>query len=90
MRMIGDKFSGSINLATGHSISIRDTVDVIKNVAGCKSETMWDSSKPDGQRFRAYDVTKLSSIGFKPAYSFEAAVAETYAWYAANVASVRR
>lgn len=90
MRLIAERFSGPINLATGNSISIRDTVAVIKKIALCKTKTEWDTSKPDGQRFRAYDVSKLSNIGFKPVYSFEDAIAETYMWYASHVQTVRR
>lgn len=90
MRLIGEGFTGPINLATGTSISIQDTADLIRRIAGHTSEVRWDRSKPDGQRLRDYDVAKLRALGFMPAYTLEAALAETYHWYTDNAAQARR
>lgn len=90
IRMIGDGFTGPINLASGTSVSIRDAVEMIRAIAGPQLEIVWDASKPDGQRLRAYDIGKLRALGFQPSLSLEAALAETYRWYEANSARVRR
>lgn len=90
MRMIGDRFTGPINLATGSAVSIRDTVDVIKDVSGFTGPLEWDATKPDGQKLRQYDVGKLRALGFRPAYDLRRALQETYDWLVQNAATVRR
>jgi len=90
MRLIGEGFSGPINLATGTAISIASTVDVITEISGFGGPVEWDRTKPDGQKLRQYDVSKLKALGFAPRYSLHDALRETYAWLEENAASVRR
>ena len=44
----------------------------------------WDASKPNGQAYRAYDLTKIHSIGFQPSYSLRAGLEKTWNWYYAQ------
>jgi GDP-L-fucose synthase len=90
LRLIGEGFTGPINLATGTSISIQETAELIRAIVDSAIEIIWDRSKPDGQRLRDYDVSKLRALGFVPSFSVEAALAETYHWYADNVVQARR
>jgi len=90
MRLIGEGFTGPINLATGNAISIRETAELIQRIAGHGIEIDWDRGKPDGQRLRGYDVSKLHALGFRPSFTLEAALTETYEWYAGNAAVARR
>ena len=88
--LIGEAFSGSINLATGTGTSIKDTVELIAAISGYKREVSWDRSKPDGQKLRAYDVSKLQALNFKPIYTLREALAETFSWFDANLDTIRR
>lgn len=90
MRMIGEGFTGPINLATGKAISIAETVQAVAEVSGFEGAVEWDRSKPDGQKLRAYDVGKLAALGFAPRYTLREALAETYAWLERNAATARR
>lgn len=90
IRIIGEGFTGPINLAGGRTISISETAELIRHIAGHSMEIVWDRSKPDGQRLREYDVSKLRALGFQTAFSLEAALTETYRWYAQNAAAARR
>lgn len=90
MRLIGERFTGPINLATGTSVSIQDTAELIRSIADPAIEINWDRDKPDGQRLRDYDVTKLRALGFAPSLTLEAALAETYRWYSDNSTRARR
>ncbi len=90
IRLIGETFSGPINLATGTAITIRDTVDLIRRISGYTGNVIWDSEKPDGQKLRSYDVSKLSSLGFKPQYTLEEALTKTFEWFDSNVSVLRR
>jgi GDP-L-fucose synthase len=90
MRMIGETFHGPINLATGKAISIRDVAHLLKRISGLKGELTWDRTKPDGQKLRSYNTSKLEALGFTPRYSLEDALRETYAWYSENAGQARR
>jgi len=90
IRMIGEKFSGTINLASGRSISIFDVATLLKKITSLKSDLLWDRSKPDGQKLRAYDLGKLSELGFRPEFSLEEALIETYEWYKSEFEHARR
>jgi GDP-L-fucose synthase len=90
IRLIGDRFTGPINLATGSTVSIAEVVGLINGVSGFKGEVAWDRSKPDGQKLRDYDVSKLRQLGFKPEYDLRRALEETYAWLVKHAATARR
>ena len=44
----------------------------------------WDHSKPNGQGYRAYDLSKIGGLGLKPAYSIREGLKETWDWYCAH------
>lgn len=90
MRMIGERFSGPINLATGEAISIAEVAQIIHRISGGQQEIRWDRSKPDGQKLRGYDISKLRALGFKPRYTLEEALRETYEWYSEHAGTARR
>lgn len=87
---IAEGQTGPINLATGRSVSIRETVSMIRALTGHRGEVVWDTGKPDGQRLRAYDVSRLRALNALPRTSLTDALAETIAWFGANQAVVRR
>jgi len=90
VHQIGEAFTGPINVASGVNISIQETADLIREVSGRPIEIQWDRTKPDGQRLRDYDLSKLKSLGFQPKFSLEEALRMTYNWYAENVSTARR
>lgn len=90
LRLIAEQTDGPINIATGASVTIRHTVNTIKEISRFSGEVTWDASKPDGQKMREYDVSRLKALGFKPKLPFELALEKTYAWYKHNAASARK
>lgn len=90
LRLLGEEYHGPINLATGTSVTIRDTVDMLQKISGYTGAVEWDSTKPDGQKLREYDVSRLKALGFKPRQSFEQALSITYHWYKENFSRARR
>lgn len=81
---------GVYNVASGHHVTIRELATEIAQVAKFTGEIMWDRSKPDGQAARAYDITRLASLGWAPQVPLSTALAETYDWYCSHVNQVRR
>ena len=84
-----DAGEGPINVATGSTVPIRRIVEILAEHSGV-ADVRWDSTKPDGQLERSYDVSKLADLGFKPSTSIEEGLRKTYDWYSTNFPCVRR
>ena len=54
---------------------------MIADIADMKGQIVWDETKPNGQDYRAYDLSKIASIGFECKYSIKQGLAETWDWY---------
>jgi GDP-L-fucose synthase len=89
LHTIMNNVTGPINLATGTSHRICDVVNILAGYTGMQEQIVWDTSKPNGQIFRAYDVSRLRAAGFTCQYTFDRALHETYDWYASNSGAVR-
>jgi GDP-L-fucose synthase len=87
--MIMDNVTGTINLASGITRRIEEAVDILAKYTDLEECVVWDSYKPNGQIYRAYDISKLNKIGFQTLYPFKEALEETYDWYALNAANAR-
>jgi len=72
---------GPVNIGGGVVFRIRDIVETLARVAGMEDRIEWDSSKPNGQDYRAYDLARLTDLGFKSTYSLEQGLQETWDWY---------
>ena len=57
---------GAVNMGSGDVHAIRELVDVLAGLTGMADRVVWDRSKPDGQDYRAYDLTRLFATGFRP------------------------
>jgi GDP-L-fucose synthase len=74
---------GTFNLATGHSRSIADLVEVLKrHYPGVTVK--WDENKPRGQLKRSYSIERLTSLGYSPQYMLEDGIGKTIEWYRKN------
>jgi GDP-L-fucose synthase len=79
-----DGVDGAVNMGSGRVYSIRDVVEALSELTGMSGRIEWDHSKPNGQAYRAYDLSKIKDLGFKPAYSLRAGLEETWNWYCAQ------
>ena len=70
-----------INVGSGVDYSIKELVDIIKDVVEFEGEVKWDTDKPDGMKRKLLDVTKLEKLGWKPQTSLENGLKLTYAYY---------
>ena len=67
-----------INIGCGEDLSIRELVEVIKNIVGFKGEIKFDSSKPDGTPKKLMDVSKIKSLGWSPKINLEQGIKLAY------------
>ncbi|HVY79122.1 MAG TPA: GDP-L-fucose synthase [Solirubrobacterales bacterium] len=59
------KDSDPFNVGTGVETKIRDLAEMVSSAAGFEGETVWDTSRPDGQPVRYLDVSRAAEqIGF--------------------------
>jgi GDP-L-fucose synthase len=89
LRLAGQLHSGPINVATGVTVPIKEIVECLSRVSGVTDVT-WDTTKPDGQLDRSYDVSRLANLGFRNRFSLEEGLRTTYAWYSENFPNVRK
>jgi GDP-L-fucose synthase len=75
--------AGLYNLATGDSHRIRDLVEILQKLFPTVS-VKWDTSKPNGQLVRSYDISNIAGLGFSPRFDLQAGIERTVAWYRSN------
>ncbi len=78
------KLEGPVNLASGFRHPIRDIVTALQDICGESVRVEWDSSKPDGQLERYYNLDKLATTGFKAKVKLADGIRLTYDWFAKN------
>lgn len=89
-RLMMERSQGSVNVASGVEVSIRELVGLIAEVCGYQGDIIWDATKPDGQALRQYDTTRLKTLDFRPAFDLRQGVRETYGWFDRHQAESRR
>ena len=70
-----------LNVGTGQDLSIKALAEFIAQTAGFKGEIKWDSAKPDGTPRKVLDVSRISSMGWRPSITLEEGIASTITWY---------
>lgn len=77
--------TGPLNLGTGVETSIRELAEQIKDLSGFDGELVWDTSKPDGQKRRKFDMSKFrDNLDYVPDTSLREGLRKTISWYRKN------
>jgi GDP-L-fucose synthase len=78
---IMNKLNGPVNIGNGKVYAIKEIVDMIAKISNMEDKVVWDSGKPNGQDYRAYDLSKIHSIDFHTKYSIYEGLEKTWKWY---------
>jgi GDP-L-fucose synthase len=79
--------SEPFNVGTGTETRIRDLAEMVSAAAGFEGETVWDSSRPDGQPVRYLDVSRAAErIGFSAEIDLAEGLQRTVASFRASPA----
>jgi GDP-L-fucose synthase len=71
-----------VNLASCNEITIRSLSEIIKIYVGFSGEILWDTSRPNGQRRRLFDISRARrEFDFNPETNLEEGLKETVKWY---------
>lgn len=76
-----------INVGCGRDISIGELARKIARIVGFGGRITFDPSKPDGVQLRCSDVSRLSSMGWRPTVSLDEGIRLTYEWFREHAGS---
>jgi len=79
----------TINIGSGHEVSIQELARTIAEVVGFDGDLVNDETKPDGTPRKMLDSSRLHSLGWTPTWSLREGIADAYEWFLANESSVR-
>lgn len=79
-----------MNLSSGGETSILDLVHTLVEVTGFKGKLVWNTSRPDGQSRRYFDVSRAKNeLGWSIQTTLREGLIKTVEWYRANQAKAR-
>ena len=81
---------GAVNMGSGNIIKIKDIVDALTDITGLHNKIKWDATKPNGQDYRAYDLTKLQFTGFEAKHDLAKGLKITWDWFCENQSIIRK
>jgi GDP-L-fucose synthase len=70
-----------INIGCGEDYTIKEVVELIKDVVGYSGTIVWDITKPNGTPKRLLDSNKLFNMGWRPKVKLENGLKKAYEWY---------
>lgn len=74
-----------VNVGWGQDITVRELAELIGSVVGYSGELRFDTSKPDGTPRKLLDISRVTSLGWRPKIPLESGIERTYAWFVQNV-----
>ncbi len=74
-------YSLPINLGSGIGCTIKELVETIVSHLDKKPQIIWDSTKPSGDKKRLMDISRATSLGWKPQISLSTGIKEVMEWY---------
>ena len=74
-----------INVGTGQDVTILELAQLVAKVTGFQGRIVTDPAKPDGAPRKLMDVSRLARMGWTAQIALEDGVAQTYAWYLAQL-----
>jgi GDP-L-fucose synthase len=79
--------SDPVNIGTGTETRIKDLAEMMERLTGFKGETVWDTSRPDGQPVRYLDVSRARErFGFEAEIRLEDGLQRTIESYRTSAA----
>jgi GDP-L-fucose synthase len=87
-----ENYNGSdiINLSYGKTVTIKELTETVAELTGYQGHIAWDTSKPDGQMFKGFDVTRMKELlGYECRTSLREGLKKTVDWYLANPGAAR-
>ncbi|OLE17666.1 MAG: hypothetical protein AUI36_36315 [Cyanobacteria bacterium 13_1_40CM_2_61_4] len=90
--LAAEKYDGAeiINLSSGQPVTIKELTQTIAEFIGFDGQVVWDTSKPDGQMEKGFDVMRMKeSLGFECRTSLREGLRQTISWFTQNLQTAR-
>ena len=90
--LAAEKYNASdiINLSSGHAVSIKELTETVAELTGYTGRVVWDASKPDGQLYKGFDVTRMKTLlSYECRTSLRDGIQKTIEWYLSKPAGLR-
>ena len=84
MLIAAERYSGTeiMNLSTGVPTTIRELIETVAELTGFQGQVRWDTSKPDGQMFKRFDVARMEEwLGYRCPTTLREGLTNTIAWF---------
>ncbi|MHC4329150.1 MAG: NAD-dependent epimerase/dehydratase family protein [Planctomycetota bacterium] len=87
--MVQENTTTPLNAGSGEPLTIKAVAETIvkhaENILDRKIDIEWDTSKPQGEKYRVTSIEKAKAmLGWSPKVSFDAGIEKTIKWYTAN------
>jgi GDP-L-fucose synthase len=76
-----------LNVGWGKDLTISELAQLIAMIVGFNGDICFDRSHPDGTPRKLLDVSRISSLGWKPKIRLKEGLALTYEWYKTHALS---
>jgi GDP-L-fucose synthase len=82
--------SDIINISAGRTVTIKELTETVAELVGYKGKVVWDTSKPDGQMYKGFDVTRMKELlGCECQTSLREGLRRTIDWFLSKPAGLR-
>jgi GDP-L-fucose synthase len=78
-----------VNVGWGQDVTIRELAQLIVSAVGYRGRMCFDPTKPDGAPRKLLDVTRVTTLGWRPRISLQDGIAGTYAWFKEHAGTAR-
>lgn len=79
-----------INISSGVETTIKELVETVADLTGYRGRIRWDTTKPDGQMFKGFDVSRMRDwLGFSCDTSLREGLKKTIDWFEEHYATAR-
>jgi GDP-L-fucose synthase len=85
--LAAENYNGAdlINISSGAVVTIKQLTETIAELAGYGGSVVWDTTKPDGQMMKGYDVTRMRQLlAYECRTSLRDGLRTTINWALAN------
>jgi GDP-L-fucose synthase len=76
--------SEPINISSGTATTIRELAGHIQEMTGFEGKIVWDTSAPDGQKVKLFDVARLKRLGLSCPTPLRDGLRNTVDWFRRN------
>ena len=79
-----------VNIGFGEDISIKELVELLKEVIDYDGKIFWNVDYPDGTPKKLLDSSKIHKLGWKAQTSLREGLTTTYKWFVENYENIRK